>query len=97
MAPGFIKRGGHTFRVEEPAHCCIACGRRFTVLEFPTSALDEREDRRNLEKNYPLACSYMAKADDIESRYFHKKPWIWACFYRASKKIDLIGEANDTC
>lgn len=96
MAPG-LKKGRYTFRLGEPAHCCIACGREFTVLVSPTKALDEREDWKNLKKNHQPARSYMVKTEDIESMYFHKRPWIWACFYRASKKIGLTIDGNDVC
>lgn len=67
------------------------------VLVDPTRALDEREDWNNFKKNHPMAGSYILKADDIESMYFRRRPWIWATFYRASKKIGLIGEGIDTC
>lgn len=67
------------------------------VLVNPTVALDEREDWKHLKNDHPTCASFMVKADDIESMYFHKRPWIWTCFYRASKKIGLIGEENDTC
>jgi hypothetical protein len=86
MALGLQKKGRYTFRIGEPALCCIACGRTFTCLVVNNRAFDEREDWRNLDKNHQYARSYMVKAEDIESMYFHKRPWIWASFYRASKK-----------
>jgi hypothetical protein len=74
----------------DPIPCCIACGRYPEDLDWNMRALKEREDWKNLMKNPREDRSYMVKAEDIESMYFHKRPWSWACYYRASKKVGLV-------
>jgi hypothetical protein len=67
--------------------CCITCGRNFLALGTPSNALDEREEWMNLNDGSEYEQSYLVKAEDIEKMYFHKRPWLWTCFYRASKQI----------
>lgn len=55
------------------------------ALGVVSKALDEREEWKNLKKDRQDDSSYMVKAVDIERMYFHKRPWLRTCFYRASK------------
>jgi hypothetical protein len=86
MRPGVRKHSKNSLRWGGDPRCCIACGRNFMVLSVNHRLLDEREEWKNL-KNCRHARSFMVKAEDIESIYFHKRPWLWSCFYRASKQI----------
>lgn len=74
--------------------CCMACGRDFMALGIVSKVLDEREEWKNLKKNCRDDRSYMVKAEDIESMYFHRRPWLWTCFYRASKQIAYLNHAE---
>lgn len=74
-------------RYGEPHYCCIACGRNFLALGTTSLALDEREEWKELRKSRRGDRSYMVNAKDVENMYFHKRPWIWTGFYRASELL----------
>lgn len=81
--PIMAKEKRNRYQVKRPygeSPCCIACG----VGTFASAELriifEEREEWKQLEGKLAIVSS-----KEIEGMYFHKEPWLWTSFARASQ------------
>lgn len=75
------KRNPRSPRPPGQAACCIACGIGLTFSGEMGIISEEREEWKSLGEGD----SAIVKSEDVEGMYFHKEPWLWTSFVRASQ------------
>ena len=75
------KKNSRSPRPPGEAAACIACGFNTTFSGELGLISKEREEWKSLEEGD----SAIVKSKDVEGMYFHKEPWLWTSFVRASQ------------
>jgi hypothetical protein len=66
------------------AHCCIACGVGL-CFALPEMVREESEEWKSL-LAADRAKYAIVSPKDVEEMFFHRLPWLWSIFYRASQR-----------